>query len=71
MWESSMNLMSLFQGSTNKESFPANKALFVLGEEGKCMYVVVKGEVEIKVGNTIVATAGPGDIVGEMALVET
>ncbi len=65
-----MNLISLFQSSTHKESFPMHTPLFESGEDGQHMYVVVKGEVEIKVGDTVVETAGPGDIVGEMALVD-
>jgi CRP-like cAMP-binding protein len=34
------------------------------------MYVVIEGEVEILVGSTTVEIAGPGAIVGEMALID-
>jgi len=34
------------------------------------MYVVIEGEIEILVGSTTVEIAGPGSIVGEMALID-
>jgi len=34
------------------------------------MYIVVDGDVEIRVGDTLLETAGPGSIFGEMALID-
>jgi CRP-like cAMP-binding protein len=65
-----MNLVSLFQNSANKALLPVNTTLFESGEDGDHMYVVVKGEVDIQIGDSVVETAGPGDIVGEMALID-
>ena len=38
------------------------------GESDTTMICVVHGELEIKTGDTLLGTAGPGDVVGEMAL---
>ena len=34
------------------------------------MYVVIEGEVEVYVGPTMVYVAGPGSVIGEMALID-
>jgi CRP-like cAMP-binding protein len=39
------------------------------GEAGTTMFVVVDGLVEVLVGGVPVATAGPGEIIGEMAVI--
>jgi CRP-like cAMP-binding protein len=40
------------------------------GKPGQTCYVVVKGEAAVVVGEERVATLGPGDLVGEMALID-
>jgi CRP/FNR family cyclic AMP-dependent transcriptional regulator len=52
------------------ESFAAGQVIFKAGEPGKVMYVIAEGEVEIVVGSEVVEVAGPGAIVGEMALID-
>jgi len=52
------------------ENFAAGKVIFRAGEPGDVMYVIAEGEVEIRVGNQVVEIAGPGTIVGEMALID-
>jgi CRP-like cAMP-binding protein len=46
------------------------EVLFREGDEGNRMYVVLEGQVEIRVGETVVENAGQGSIVGEMALID-
>ncbi len=54
--------------------FPVGSVVFVEGDLGLAMYVIEKGEVEIrkKMGNeeTILATLGKGDFFGEMCMLE-
>ena len=50
--------------------FAAGKFVFQAGEPGETMYVVVEGEVEILDGSALLETAGPGSIVGELALID-
>jgi CRP/FNR family cyclic AMP-dependent transcriptional regulator len=53
----------------NPETFAAGKTVFVEGEPGYTMYVVLEGHVEICVGGKTLEVAGPGSVIGEMALI--
>jgi CRP/FNR family transcriptional regulator, cyclic AMP receptor protein len=46
----------------------AGKALIREGERGREFFVIVDGEVEVRRKGRKIATVGPGDFVGEMAL---
>jgi CRP-like cAMP-binding protein len=48
----------------------AGETLFLRGEEGKHMYLVVEGRIDVKVGGTIVENVGLHGILGEMALID-
>lgn len=48
----------------------AGSVLFQPGEPGDVLYVVLSGELEIRIGGQVVETIGPGGIVGEMALID-
>jgi len=52
------------------KSFAPGQYIFKAGDRGDTMYVVLEGEIEIQVGSTTVEIAGPGSIVGEMALID-
>src|SRR5262245_28506765 len=66
-----MDLRSLFARCDNPQEFQANSTIFAEGAPGGVMYVVLDGEVELRVGGEVLEVAGPGDIVGEMALIDT
>lgn len=66
-----MNLLDIFQDSDDLVEFPAGTVLFMEGGTGRHMYVVVEGEVEITLHDRLLSTAGPGDMVGEMALINS
>jgi EmrB/QacA subfamily drug resistance transporter len=42
--------------------------LFHAGDVGDAMYIVVRGKLEVHVGDHVVARLGPGSVVGELAL---
>src|SRR5262245_20486553 len=50
--------------------FPAGKVLAQEGEPGHEFVVILDGEVEIRKGDEVIATRGPGSYVGEIALLE-
>jgi CRP/FNR family transcriptional regulator, cyclic AMP receptor protein len=64
-----MNVM-LFHDSEECESVPAGQTLFREGDLGDAFYVVTAGEVDIRVGEELVETVGPGGVVGEMAMID-
>ncbi|MFZ0961537.1 MAG: cyclic nucleotide-binding domain-containing protein [Terriglobia bacterium] len=51
-------------------SFAAGKEVIKTGDPGETMYIVVEGETEILDGPAILEVAGPGSIVGELALID-
>ena len=65
-----MNLGGLFVDASNVQEFQASSTIFVEGAPGDVMYVVLEGEVELLVRSQVLEVAGPGDIVGEMALID-
>ncbi|MFW6172122.1 MAG: cyclic nucleotide-binding domain-containing protein [Elusimicrobiota bacterium] len=50
------------------EEYDPGHTIFAQGEQGKCMYIIERGEVEIDKKGRILDIFGPGDIFGEMAL---
>src|SRR5690242_13292757 len=44
--------------------------LFREGDKRDMAYVLLEGEVEIRLGNYVVETAKPGALIGEMALID-
>jgi CRP/FNR family cyclic AMP-dependent transcriptional regulator len=66
-----MNLLEVFKDSEDVVAFPAGTVIITEGEEGNIMYVLMKGEVSISLKNKVLANAIPGDIVGEMALINS
>ena len=62
--------ISLFRNATDCEFFSAGQTIFQEGQPGDVMYAVTEGEVDILVHNKVIDTAGPGGILGEMALID-
>lgn len=62
--------IQLFNKANEVQTFLAGESIFKAGEEGRFMYVVVEGEVDLIIKDTIVETVKAGGIFGEMALIE-
>jgi CRP/FNR family cyclic AMP-dependent transcriptional regulator len=65
-----MNLSNLFKNTENNIEFKAGEVIFEEGAPGDVMYVVLDGEVDIKVDDQAVDVIKPGNIMGEMALID-
>ncbi len=63
-------VISIFEESKDFVSYPAGAVIFKQGEHGLAMYVVKAGEVDIKIGDQVIQTHGPGHLFGEMALID-
>ena len=57
-------------GSDAHLSYEAGRTIVKEGQIGVLMYVVLKGKVAIRVGDSLVENVGPGGLFGEMALVD-
>ena len=65
-----LNLRRLFERSDHVQEFQAGTTIFAEGTPGDVMYVILDGEVEVRTRNELVEVIGPGEIVGEMALID-
>lgn len=66
-----MDLLEVFDDSEDLVDFTAGAEIMTEGEAGNHMYVVMSGEVSISLKNKVLATAERGEIVGEMALINS
>lgn len=66
----SRHFIHLFDHSEDLEHFTAGALIYNEGDAGHKMYVLKEGLVEIRYHGNAVATLEPGDIFGEMALIE-
>ncbi|MEM7228387.1 MAG: cyclic nucleotide-binding domain-containing protein [Planctomycetota bacterium] len=66
-----MSASNMFRNATDFDTFTAGQAIFAQGETGNVMYAIRDGEVEIHIGDDVLETLGPGEIFGEMALIDT
>ena len=46
------------------------QVIFAAGQEGDQMFIVRSGSVDLKVGETLLETVGPGGVFGELALID-
>lgn len=66
---SAQMFLNLFR-DVETTNYEPGTIVFREGERGELMFVVVEGEVEILEGQTLLEVAGPGSIIGEMALID-
>ncbi|MEW6294610.1 MAG: EAL domain-containing protein [Pseudomonadota bacterium] len=59
------------EDSLPREYFPAGQVICAAGEPGECAYVIEVGSVEVlSATEQLIATMGPGELFGEMALLD-
>jgi len=66
-----MDLLEIFKDSEDLIEYPSGAVIIMEGREGNHMYVVMQGEVVISLKDRVIARASRGDIVGEMALINS
>ncbi len=62
--------INFFEHDDNVKVFPAGETIFRQGDEGNVMYGIQAGEVDIVHNDRLIRTLGPGDIFGEMAVID-
>ena len=65
-----MNLAELFSHETDLQNLVAGETLFIEGEPGELMYVLISGTVEISVHGRVMESASAGAVLGEMAMID-
>lgn len=62
--------LEMFRNEGDGRRYAAGQTIFSEGEPGNAMFVILEGEVELKIGGKVVETLGPGEPFGEMALID-
>ena len=65
-----MNPAELFRQETGALQLASGDFLFREGDSGEKVYVLLEGEMEILLGDLVLENAGPGTLIGEMALID-
>lgn len=65
-----MPVLHLFRDAPEVIAVAAGSYIFRAGESAKAMYLIIEGEVDLTLGNTVAETAKEGAFIGEMALIE-
>jgi CRP/FNR family transcriptional regulator, cyclic AMP receptor protein len=62
--------ISFFRNATDIRTLATGEVLFREGDAGDLMFAVVEGVIELSVEGRTVDSVGPGQIIGEMALID-
>jgi CRP-like cAMP-binding protein len=65
-----VNPVELFRQETDALQLAPGDFLFREGDKRDKMYVVLEGEIDVRLGDYVVETAGAGALIGEMALID-
>lgn len=65
-----METLHIFRNASDTRALAAGEYLFHQGDAADLMYILVGGEVDILVGDTVVDTVEPETILGEMAMID-
>ena len=65
-----MGTLHLFRNEPDVIVVAAGEYIFRKGESAKVMYLIIEGEVDLMLGETVVEVAKEGSFIGEMALIE-
>ncbi len=65
-----MNPAELFRHETDTVQLAPGDFLFREGDHGDKMYVLLEGEMEIRLGESVFENAAVGALLGEMALID-
>jgi len=68
--EPERDFVRLFRHSPDAKTLAAGSVLFETNEPGDALYVILSGQVEIRIGDRVVEIVGSGGIVGELGLID-
>lgn len=66
-----LRLDKLFSTAKTIETFEPGDVVFAEGSSGSFMYVVLEGTIDIVLVDKLLDISGPGDLVGEMAMIDS
>jgi CRP-like cAMP-binding protein len=66
-----MTTIDLFRNETDFTAVSPGATIFAAGDPGDEMYVILEGKVELLLRGRTIDTLGPGEVFGEMALIDS
>jgi CRP/FNR family transcriptional regulator, cyclic AMP receptor protein len=66
-----MNFLSMFKCISDSETYRAGETIFREGTRGTLMYAILDGDVELRIGDTLIEAVSVGNVIGEMALIDS
>ena len=66
-----MTVTGLFRNAQDTLKVAGGNIVFREGDPGTEMYGIVEGEIELRTPSRVIATLGPDDVFGEMAVVDS
>ena len=63
--------LELFRDDPDFRIVSPGATVFEDGEPGDALYVILEGKVELRIAESALETLGPGDVFGEMALIDS
>jgi len=66
-----VDLLTLFKDAEDARDVEDGTVIFDEETPGDVMYVILDGEIDIFANGVLVETLGPGDLLGEMALIDS
>jgi CRP-like cAMP-binding protein len=70
MSEEAIDFSLLLKLGAKEVTFKAGDTIFTVGDEADELYIIEQGEVDIRLGNRLLATLDENAIFGEMALID-
>lgn len=65
------SILNMVQSVGTSRTYQPGEKVFIEGSPGTSMYIVLDGNIEIRVGGKSMEVAGRGSIIGEMALIDS
>ena len=65
-----MNFASIFKSEPTRQTFSAGEILIRQGESNDKMFIILSGELEVKVGGKAAALLKEGDLFGELSMID-
>lgn len=66
-----MRVEGMFRSAVDPRVLQPGDVIFAEGDEGHEMYGIIEGAVELSVDGRVIATLGPDDVFGEMAIIDS
>ncbi|MEE9398348.1 MAG: cyclic nucleotide-binding domain-containing protein [Methylococcales bacterium] len=70
LYRKTLKMIDIFNESEYATLHEEGETIFEEGQDGKIMYLITKGKVELLRNRTRLEVVGPGEIFGEMAIVD-